>query len=983
MRMIAAPLIALGLVAMGFAAIAQAAPSDPQVLPTDQSITPTAAPGAIFQRLNPDLPALPDFTAGQASAVALSPDGRTLLILTSGYNRNLGPDGKVVPALSNEYVFVYDVSGAAPVKRQVIDVPDSFQGLVWSPSGARFYVSGGVDDDVLEFAAAAGRFTAARTFHLGHKAGLGVETKPGVAGLAISPDGRRLLAANMQNESVSLIDLVGGAVRETDLRPGVINPARVGAPGGTFPSAVAFASNHKAYVGSLRDREIIILDIVRGRIHVAGRLKTRGQPTALLVNPARTRLFAALDNTDAALAIDPARGRIVESIPTVAPARLLPKGPSLGGAGSNGLALTPDGRTLLVTNGGQNDVAVIRLSDRAAGLSEAPTRAGAASSDDDGDGDDDDGRAKGSGPAHSAVIGLIPTGWYPTGVAVARDASRLYVVNGKSMAGPNPANCRNNLATAKGSQDACHAANQYVWQLQKAGFLTLPTPSPAQLGILTRQAAANNHLDGSADDAQAAATLAFMRAHIRHVIYIVKENRTYDQVLGDLPVGNGDPNLAVFGAAMTPNQHALARQFVDLDAFYDSGESSNTGWDWTTAARTNDFSEREAPVNYGQRGLQYDQEGTNRDVNVAFATPAERIAANPATPPDPNLLAGTADVAAPDGPGGAQGEGYIWDSAIRAGVAVRNYGFFGDLERYDLSADDPAHVPLERDPHAKGLRVFYPSKPALMDRTDPYFRGFDQSFPDYWRFKEWEREFDGFVAAGSAPGLILLRLPHDHTGDFGQGLDGVDTVETEIADNDYAVGLVAQKLAHSPFAKDTLIFVVEDDAQDGPDHVDAHRSLALVIGPYVRQGAVISRHYDTVALVRTIEAVLGLSPMGLNDAMAAPMSAVFDPAQADWTYQAKVPAVLRTTALPLPPPTVAEAACRMTPVRSAAWWSAAMAGQDFSREDHLDTAAYNRALWRGLKGDRAAFPTMRDGRDLSKDRPASLETHDLCGASAP
>jgi hypothetical protein len=422
---------------------------------------------------------------------------------------------------------------------------------------------------------------------------------------------------------------------------------------------------------------------------------------------------------------------------------------------------------------------------------------------------------------------------------------------------------------------------------------------------------------------------------------------------------------------MTPNQHALARRFVDLDNFYDSGESSNTGWNWTVAARTNDWTEREAPVNYAERGLQYDQEGDNRNVNVGFATAAERLKFNPLSPKDPDVLAGARDVAAPDGPGGDAEHGYIWDQALKAGLTVRNWGFYGDLSLYFAPAAAD-RTPLERDPFRAGLRVFTPTKASLMAITDPYFRGFDQSFPDYWRFKEWEREFDGFVAAGAAPNLMMVRLAHDHTGNFGKGIDGVNTVETELADNDYAVGLLIEKVARSPFANDTLIFVVEDDAQDGPDHVDAHRSIALVAGPYVRQGAVVSHRYATVDLVRTIEAVLGLGPMGLNDARAEPMAEVFDTDRPDWTFEALVPAVLRTTALPLPPATSADvgAGC---PVRNrtAAYWAATMAGQNFAEEDRLDTARFNLALWRGLKGSQP-YPARRDGRDLRDHRPALL-----------
>jgi DNA-binding beta-propeller fold protein YncE len=955
--------VAIGLaLAVGFGAPGLAAE---QIGATGQSITPDAAPGALFQPLNPDLPEAPGYTAGQASALALSPDGRTLLIVTSGYNLVYGDAGKPLPDLSREYVFVYDVSGPAPVKRQVIKVPNTFLGLVWAPSGDRFYVSGGVDDDVLEYAGAPGAYALARTVKLGHGFGVGLVVQPEAGPLAISPDGRRLLVANVQNDSVSLIDLASGKVTDQDLRPGVIDPGRRGQPGGSFPRGVAWASDDKAYVTSERDREIIALKIEASRVVVAARLKTIGQPIALIVNRARTRLYAALDNTDGVEVVDTRTDRPVERIATLAPAGVAEGLSRLGGAGSNALALSPDGRGLLVTNGGENDLAVIHLDARAAGVSAA--RRGRASARSKVQDDDDDPR-----PAdRSAVVGLIPTGWSPTGVAVRPDGRRIFVINGKSPPGANPGNCRVNTGIDPHHDDACRATNSYVWQIQKAGFLTLPPPTPAQLGKLTRQVAENDHYPSAAHARSDAALFAFLRQHIHHVIYIVKENRTYDQVLGDLEVGNGDPKLTVFGRAMTPNQHALARGFVDLDAFYDSGESSNTGWDWTTAARTDDWTEREAPVNYAARGLQYDQEGANRNINVGYATSAERVKANPVSPAAPDVLPGAIDVAAPDGPGGEEGRGYIWDAALRGGLSVRNYGFFGDLTRYEEKLG-PFRIPRDREPWKSGLKVFYVTKPALMPVTDPYFRGFDQGFPDYWRFKEWEREFDGFIAAGKAPGLMLVRLPHDHTGSFAEGIDGINTVETELADNDYAVGLLVDKVAKSPFAKDTLIFVIEDDAQDGPDHVDAHRSTAYIAGPYVKQEAVVSRPYNTVNMVATIEAVLGLEPTGLNDAVAAPMADVFDITRPDWSFDAKVPEILRTTTLPLPPATTAEAACIPHPRRSAAWWAAAMAGQDFSREDQLNTPAYNHALWRGLKGGEP-YPVRRDGQDLRTNRAALLK----------
>ncbi|HEY1448325.1 MAG TPA: bifunctional YncE family protein/alkaline phosphatase family protein, partial [Caulobacteraceae bacterium] len=839
--------------------------------------------------------------------------------------------------------------GARPVKRQVLTAPDTFLGLAWAPAGDRFFVSGGVDDNVLEFVGAPGAMRAGRVYPLGHKSGLGLVVKPGAAGLAVSPDGRRLLVTNFQNDSVSLLDLAIGSVTEQDLRPGAINPADVGRPGGTFPRAVTWTSNAKAYVATQRDREIIALTLGPKLLQVRTRIAVRGQPNAFVVGRAG-RLYAALDNTDAVAVIDTTTDRILETIPTAGPIEWASKG--LGGAGTNALALSADGRSLLVTNGAENALAVVRLSARAGGRSEP---------------------AKGGKPDHlaSQVMGMIPTGWYPTAVAVR--GGQVFAVNGKSNTGPVPLTCRANLEISEASQIACQAANQYVWQKEKAGFLTLPFPAPAQLESLTHQVAVNNrvHAQPSADDM---AKLAFLRGHIRHVIYVVKENRTYDQVLGDLEVGDGDPRLTVFPKAMTPNQHALARQFVDLDAFFDSGESSNTGWNWTVAGRTNDFTEREAPVNYADRGLQYDQEGDNRNLNVGFASSAERLKANPLGPKDPDMLPGARDVAAPDAPDGEAEQGYLWDQALKAGLKVRNWGFYGDLALYEREAG-PKRTPREREPWKTGVTVFTPAKASLMTISDLYFRGFDQGFPDYWRFKEWEREFDSFVAAGAAPTLMMVRLPHDHTGDFAEGIDGVNTVETELADNDYALGLLIQKVARSPLAKDTLIFVVEDDAQDGPDHVDAHRSIAFIAGPYVKHGAVVSHRYHTVNLVRTIEETLGLGPMGLTDAQAEPMAEVFDTSQADWTFDAMVPAVLRSTKLPLPAAQTAEAGCEQ-PRRSSAYWAAAMAGQDFSREDHLDTAAFNLALWRGLKGE-APYPAARDGRDLRDHREALLAARAL------
>ncbi len=917
----------------------------PLVLPTGQTITPLAAKGAIFESLNPHLPGRAEYRAGQASAVSLSPDQRTLLILTSGYNLIHDAQGKLVPKDSNEYVFVYDVSGERPIQTQVLQIPNTLFGLAWQPKGDRFYVSGGVDDVVYEYSGAPGKYALARSFHLGHKAGVGNDVHPGVSGIAVSPDGQKLLAANYQNDSVTLIDLnTGRVIAERDLRPGVTDAAKSGVAGGTFPRAVIWLSNRKAYVASQRDREIIELVVAANTVTTGTRVKTRGQPVAFVKNSAATRLFVALDNTDGVAVFDAVHARIIETLPTPAPRRIWSNPRKLGGAGSNALDLSPDGRTLLVSNGGENAIAILSLDDHAAGLKPL-TKSRSKSNEHEPEKEDQ----------QSSVLGLIPTGWSPTGVAVRRDG-RLYIVNAKSPAGPNPEGCRKTTAD---NYTPCLGANQYIWQLEKAGFLTLPMPSGAELARLTRQVALNDHFP-NVDSGAADQTIDFLRQHIHHIVYIVKENRGYDQVLGDLGIGNGDPRLTLLPEPITPNHHALAREFVTLDAFFDSGESSNTGWNWSTAARTNDFTEREAPVNYADRGLQYDQEGGNRDVNVGYANAAERLAANPLTPPDPNILAGTADVAAPDGPDGNEGNGYLWNVALKAGKTIRNYGFYGDLSRYTAKPQKDVTIPLDRNPFASHLQVFFSTKAALQDITDPFYRGFDQAFPDYWRYKEWEREFDGYANDGKLPELTLLRLPHDHFGSFKKGIDGVNTVETEMADNDYALGMIVEKISSSRFASDTLIFVLEDDAQNAADHVDAHRSVAFVVGPYVKHRALITAHHDTVDVLRTIEDILNIGPMGLNDGLAQPMTDLFDVKQAAWSYKAHVPAILHTTKLPLPVESGhADVSSWPHSTHTAQWWEAIMAGQNFDEEDRLDTVRFNKALWLGLKGTTALNEASR------------------------
>jgi sugar lactone lactonase YvrE len=958
------------------AAVAHAQMMHGQV-PSGQTITPTAAPGAVFQELNPGLPDHPDYRAGQAIKTEISPDGTTLLVMTSGYNNlnysdpaNASDYGYLESAASNEYVFVYDISGGhavAPLLKQVIKIPDTFEGLAFSPDGSRFYASGGVDDQIYAYAHGRDGWTLCATIPLGHhiirgaqgfsQGGIGFLQSPSAAGLALSASGKTLVVANIYNESISVIDTASNSVEyEYDLRPYNTTPqAGSGQPGGETPFAVAVAGENTVYVSSLRDRQLVVLDIAAGSPRLITRIGLPGNPNSMIFdNPAApTRLYVAQDNSDYVAVVNLADNTVIEQIDAIAPPKLTPAAERYTGASPNNLAISPNRRTLYVSNGGQNAVAVIPL----------------------------------TGPAPHTVAGLIPTGWYPH--AVSATSGALYIVNGKSDPGPNDEFCSTGTYKLKatkypggssGKQNDCYAGNQYILQLEQAGLLAMPIPDASGLAALTAQVAANNGYS-KPESAAAQATMHALSEKITHIIYIVKENRTFDQVLGDLTNGaNADPALAVFGSRVTPNFHSFANNFVTLDNFYDSGEVSGNGWEWSTAARETDLNVKQIPLAYaespnptalnrGTRGAPYNAEGQNNNVDVGIDSTEGREVAEPLYAPvtgvfpggTANFFPGTNNDAAPDGPGGGDRQtGYLWDAAVRAGLSVRNYGYYVDLMPYDLPAGTPGAIPpTDATPYANNDVQAYSTNPTLRPLTDPYFRSFDNNYPDMWRFNEWKREFDDFAAGGDLPNLTFLRFMHDHMGNFGTAQGGIDYPEAQQADDDYAVGLVADAVAHSRYRGNTLIFVVEDDAQDGPDHVDAHRSTAYIVGPYVKQKAVVSTFYTTVNMVRTIEDILGTDHLNLNDAYAAPMADVFDLAQTSWSFNASASPYLRGTADDVPGTRFADSD-PVRPVHTAAWWARETQGFDWSREDRVPADLFNRIIWKGFRGD-TPYPTARHG----------------------
>ena len=923
---------------------AQQTSDAPKRLPSSQAITPTAAPGSRLDILKPGTAAHPDRHAGDAVTTALSPDGTTLLVLTSGYNQWYGTDGKVDRAASTEWIFVFDVTAGVPRQVQAVPVANAFGGIAWSPNGNEFCVAGGVDDSIHTFAQKNGRWTETDSpIALGHKAGLGINVKPMAAGIAVTANGSRLVVANFENDSITIIDRASRSIAgELDLRPGKSDATQHGKAGGEFPYWICIRGDSRAYVSSVRDREIVVVDFAQ-KPQIVARIPVKGEPNKMMLNRAQSRLYVADDNSDTLAVIDTSNNQLLGEMNVTAPAEIVSHLGGFGGSSPNDVALSPDERTAYVSLGGANAVSVVRLA-----ADGKPTE----------------------------VAGLIPTGWYPTDIAMNRNGSTIYVTNGKSMpAGPNQGNCRNSTSSDRDALDHCHAQNQYILQLVSAGLLTIPTPAAAQLPALTARVEENNRWREISASNSAAEAMKDLRGKIHHAIYIIKENRSYDEVFGDLEKGNGDPSLTILPERLSPNHHALARQFVTLDNVLASGEVSGDGWNWSTTARATDALEKTIRVNYATRGLSYDFEGSNRWINVGVEGAEARRRSDPQLPDDPDLMPGTADYISPDGPKGERGQGYLWDAALRAGLTLRNYGWFVDSTRADSRPGAKGYIKLIRDPFAQHTEVAFPANPALVGRTDAYYAGFSLRLPDYWRFKEWEREFDGYVAGNNLPSLETIRLPNDHFGDFANGTDGVNTVETQMADNDYALGLIVEKVSKSPYAKDTVIFVIEDDAQNGPDHVDAHRTVAFVLGAYVKQGALVSTPYCTVNMLRTIEEVLGMGRMGLNDAAAAPMADVFAPEYKSWEYTPRVPVMLRSTQLPLPSaqPSSSDAAELARVRRTAAWWAAHSRGQDFSVEDDLDTDGFNRALWLGLAPPNVPFPSHPvTGADLRANRAALL-----------
>src|SRR5262245_318601 len=810
----------------------------------------------------------------------LVPNGRTLTPAGTHIDVNDRPLGLVVGPEGNQLAVVTGSNfGARALHiidvqtwtlKQTIGIANSFVGVAFNPSGDTLYVGGGPSNDVKIFKATNGVFAAAGT--------IPISGGPQPSGLTLNADGSRLYVALNQTHEVAVIDTATRAV--TRVKVGIYpytavisadgRKVYVSNWGGKVPGPADFTDGQNPVVvdrrtGIPRSGEVAVLDTASNAIvkHIDVGL----HPTGMALSPSGDRVYVTNANSDTVSVIDTATDTVAK---TLAVGEGGPEQARLLGSSPNAVAVSPDGQTVFVANGAANAVAVV---------------------DADGIGDD-------------AVRGLIPTGWYPTAVAVDRSGTQLFIANGYGFG---------SIAPTPASRDG----RSFV---DRVGVVSmLPVPDRGELARLTQQVRRNNRglppdADGNDGDhghaAADGAALPIPRnigqgSPIKHVFYIIKENRTYDQVFGDLPQGHGDPSLVEFGRDVSPNHHALAEQFVLLDNYYGPGDQSALGHRWVLQSYPSDWVHK-----YGN--------GRNNQ--------------NP-------MLLGPTDA--------------IYDHAKARGLSVRAYGERGantitpaNATWTDIYNDwkfGTSKVNIAAQAIIVGLRdVYHPRYPAAESRV-----------PDQYRADIFLKEFAEFERNGNLPNLVLLLLYDDHT----EGTSpGFPTPRAAVADNDLALGRVVDAISHSRYWKESAIFVTEDDSQDGLDHVDGHRTVGMAISPYVKHGRVDSHFYSIVNVFRTVEQILGLPPLNGFDTPAQPMFSAFT-SKPDLT-----PYTARPNQIPLNemnPPLASLVGLQ----RQLAKFSLTI---DSSEPDSSDADMLNRAIWHSVKGFDVPY---NYGRPIARQAP--------------
>jgi YVTN family beta-propeller protein len=800
-------------------------------------------------------------------------------------------------------------------------------------------------------------------------------------GLALSEDGDTLFTANDLGDSLGVIrDLrADRSLARVDLSDG--KPGHVVYPYGVAAWAPRNAhATRKVFISCWATAQIAVVDPAHPE-KPPSFIPVERHPTAMIFNSPRTRLYVANSDADSVSVIDPESDRVVESISV----RLAEN--SLPGTSPEGLALDADGSILYVANSHSNALAVVSLSAASEGklASRTEKRAG---------GDDDKPTA-----ARSAILGFIPTGQYPSAVAVAN--GYIFVANGKGTGVANSSlevndtgrapNAPNDLFPA--GTGATKQGGQYIGSLISGNISRIAEPTPRALADYTAQVMRNDGLTSAAD-----VKLFPGPSPIRHVIYIIRENRSYDQVFGDIAKSgdgtpaDGDLALAIFGCGdaarpadnssecVTPNARALALRFGLLDRFFVNSEASPDGHNWADAAFSSDYVDKAYRWNYSGRGRSYDFRGANRAPDFEPRKGEPPFIPVPATSDEITraleryvpYLHGARDVAEPE-------TLYLWDDAARSGISYRSNGegvvtisqaqieaFNANREReypdttatvisFALKKSLEGHVSnthREFDTYTPDsmTAASYTAAMAPNSHVDPLVSAWNQrdQFRGYSRIAAWLAEFRGYVSAfqkgqsGSFPAFNIVYLPNDHTSGMRPHLP---TPQFHVADNDYALGLLVQEVSSSPYWRDTAILVLEDDAQNGPDHIDAHRSPALVISAYNRPGALIHAYHSTVSLIRTLEILLGLPPMNQLDASAAPID-IFQSTPDLTPYRAILPSISLNNLIVTPPPSSDSESALM--IRRSL-------KQNFEAPDLADPDTLDRIIWFSVRG-RALFP---------------------------
>ena len=802
-------------------------------------------PGAGPQKAGP----LPDGGFLLNNGWTLRPAGKQIPLDTLPMSSALSPDGKYLLVLNGGYkppsISVLSVADEREIAR--VPVEDGWLGLTFAPGGKMVYVGGGSRATVYEFTFNDGKLAPARNFEITPAAERAWNDFTG--DVAVSPDGRLIYAAQLFRDMIAVINPQSGRVIERYKT-------------GRRPYRILFHPEGKSFfVSSWADGSIYHHQASDGA--VLTRIGLGPHPTDMVWDDRKptleegeeapkwtARMFVSAANTNTAYVLGVTEAGEPQQVESINVA-MTPRHPL--GMSPTALALNSDKTRLWVVCSDANAVAVTDISGK-----------------------------------RSRVQGFIPTGWYPTAARSLADG-RLIVLNGRGLKSyPNP-NGPGPLRRAAPLHEGTPAIVEYVGRIQTGTASVIPPFDDDQLDRYSSTVLANSpYRDSLLDQANTGVNSPVPshpgeRSPIQHVIYIVKENRTYDQIFGDLGKGNGDPSLTLFTSDTTPNQRKLASEFVLFDNFYVNSDVSADGHNWATAAIATDYAQKLWPNSYAGRRKHYDYEG-----------------GEPANLPPAGL---------------------IWTNVLAAGLTMRNYGYFCTNRK--TAADDGTQVEVIRDP-------------ALNRVTNRKYRGFDLDYPDVERAKTFLADLTEFEKSGEMPRFIIMRLGNDHTSGSAPGK--IHPLSA-MADNDFALGMIVEGVSKSRFWPHTAMFVVEDDAQNGPDHVDSHRSPALVISPYVRRGSVDSTMYNQTSVLRTMELILGVRPMTHFDAGARPMTAALQSTPDTRAYQAVKPGHRLDER---------NAAVSPTAARSAR--------MDFSEADRIDDDELNDILWRAIRGTEPPAP---------------------------